>query len=552
MWECLINDLDIHNRLGMKIKEYYEGKRILITGTTGFLGKVVLEKLLWEVPGLEKVILLIRPGKGQALTQEAATSRFKNCIASSRLFDRLRDREPDFEDYLKEKIDCFPCDLAEEGLGISDPYRKEICDGLDAIIHVAAEVSWQERVDRSIKINTLATKQLLDCAKSVTPHPHFIYISSAYVNGFRSGTVREQLFDPEKSIANELGGKVPFSIENEIEFALANSKIVDAESHSTDLYESFKEEAEQQRLAGNKIDVSLKDQIETIRQNHVRSQLSDAGMKQANLHGWTDTYTFSKAMAEMLLVKHQENVPIAIIRPPGITSAVKEPAKGWLEGFHLVEPLIVGMGKGLIKAFPGLESSLIDTVPVDYVVNLTLSACATLEEGTEPSVFQIGTSQTNPIDLASISTIWRSYFNKNPLTNDAGKLVSVPPIKFFNCPKAFNQKIQRRYLYPLNLAQVLLKGTKFAGKSKSYQKAVYWVAKSKKRVQRICQFSDLYSAYTMNSWVFSSENTMGLFRRLSNKDQQAFDFDTTKIDWKSYWQETHIPGMKKYVLKDNP
>jgi len=40
---------------------FFPGKRILLTGSTGFLGKIVLEKLLREVPDLAKVYLLIRP-----------------------------------------------------------------------------------------------------------------------------------------------------------------------------------------------------------------------------------------------------------------------------------------------------------------------------------------------------------------------------------------------------------------------------------------------------------------------------------------------------------
>ena len=48
----------------MVIKEYYEGKNVLITGTTGFLGKVILEKLIRSVPTLNKIFVLIRVKKG--------------------------------------------------------------------------------------------------------------------------------------------------------------------------------------------------------------------------------------------------------------------------------------------------------------------------------------------------------------------------------------------------------------------------------------------------------------------------------------------------------
>ena len=50
--------------LKMVIKEYYEGKNVLITGTTGFLGKVILEKFLRCVPTINKIFIMIRVKKG--------------------------------------------------------------------------------------------------------------------------------------------------------------------------------------------------------------------------------------------------------------------------------------------------------------------------------------------------------------------------------------------------------------------------------------------------------------------------------------------------------
>lgn len=47
------------------VSEFYHGKTVFITGGTGFMGKVLLEKLLRACPGLARVYLLIRPKKGQ-------------------------------------------------------------------------------------------------------------------------------------------------------------------------------------------------------------------------------------------------------------------------------------------------------------------------------------------------------------------------------------------------------------------------------------------------------------------------------------------------------
>jgi fatty acyl-CoA reductase len=47
------------------ITEFYRGTNIFMTGATGFLGKVLLEKILRSCPGVGNVYVLIRPKKGK-------------------------------------------------------------------------------------------------------------------------------------------------------------------------------------------------------------------------------------------------------------------------------------------------------------------------------------------------------------------------------------------------------------------------------------------------------------------------------------------------------
>jgi len=44
----------------MSIQEFYRAKKILITGVTGFVGKVLLEKFLWSLPDINQIFILIR------------------------------------------------------------------------------------------------------------------------------------------------------------------------------------------------------------------------------------------------------------------------------------------------------------------------------------------------------------------------------------------------------------------------------------------------------------------------------------------------------------
>jgi nucleoside-diphosphate-sugar epimerase len=50
---------------GTEVQEFYRGANVLITGGTGFMGKVLMEKLLRSCPHLSNIYVLIRNKKGK-------------------------------------------------------------------------------------------------------------------------------------------------------------------------------------------------------------------------------------------------------------------------------------------------------------------------------------------------------------------------------------------------------------------------------------------------------------------------------------------------------
>ena len=70
----------------------YDGTTVILTGATGFLGKVVLEKILWSLRGVKKIYVLLRP-RGDT----PAEARLAKEVLSWQCFDRLREDRPDFE-----------------------------------------------------------------------------------------------------------------------------------------------------------------------------------------------------------------------------------------------------------------------------------------------------------------------------------------------------------------------------------------------------------------------------------------------------------------------
>ena len=48
----------------MSVRNFYKDKVIFLTGTTGFIGKVVLEKILRSCPDFKRIYVMVRPKKG--------------------------------------------------------------------------------------------------------------------------------------------------------------------------------------------------------------------------------------------------------------------------------------------------------------------------------------------------------------------------------------------------------------------------------------------------------------------------------------------------------
>ncbi|XP_035466046.2 fatty acyl-CoA reductase 1 isoform X1 [Scophthalmus maximus] len=154
------------------IAEYYAGKNVLITGGTGFMGKVLVEKLLRSCPEVKALYLLVRPKAGQSMQQRVSD------MMKCKLFDRVREDNPDFH----QKIVAVSSELTQPGLAISpeDVERLNAC--VNIVFHCAATIRFDEPLKHALQLNVLATQQLLGLAHQMQHLEAFIHISTAYAN----------------------------------------------------------------------------------------------------------------------------------------------------------------------------------------------------------------------------------------------------------------------------------------------------------------------------------------------------------------------------------
>jgi thioester reductase-like protein len=169
-------------------------KRILITGSTGFLAKVVLEKLIRSVPDIGRIVLLIRAGRNGA----DARSRFERDIATSSIFDRLRAERPAFlAEFFAEKIECITGEVTEPGFGMPITAFNALARRVDLIINAAASVNFREALDEALAINAISVQNITELARA--GNAPLIQVSTCYVNGYNRGQMHEQNVTPARA-----------------------------------------------------------------------------------------------------------------------------------------------------------------------------------------------------------------------------------------------------------------------------------------------------------------------------------------------------------------
>ena len=66
----------------MRLRDQLDGRRILLTGVTGFVGEALLQRLLTDLPGAEPVVL-VRPKAGQPGRERVAALLRKRTFAAA-------------------------------------------------------------------------------------------------------------------------------------------------------------------------------------------------------------------------------------------------------------------------------------------------------------------------------------------------------------------------------------------------------------------------------------------------------------------------------------
>jgi len=483
----------------LSVRSSLAGKRVLVTGSTGFLAKVILEKLIRAVPDVGRLILLIRRGRDGSTARE----RFEREIATSTVFDRLRaERADELQRFFTERIECITGEVTENGFGLSATKFVELAGRVDVVINAAASVNFREPLDQALAINTLSLHNITALTRAA--NAPLIHVSTCYVNGYNCGDMREQIVQPA-------GVAIPRHRDGYYEVESVIGKLEQKAEH-------------------------VKAQVNAPKLRERR--LTELGISESNRYGWNDTYTFTKWMGEQLAMRGMQGRALSIVRPAIIESTLQEPAPGWIEGVKVADAIILAYARGKTSFFPAKVDEIIDIIPADLVANSILLATAeALAEPCRHRIYQCCSGSAKPVLLGELIRLLQEEAKRNWKIYDR---------LFYAEPKHDFRVVGYRSF------RLMLGAMRVGASAWSTLRRLFGAAAESRSMEALRTTQTLaltFSFYTQPRYRFFNTGLMALAQRFDQKEAALFPVDARLIDWQDYLCRIHMAGLNRYALR---
>lgn len=493
------------------VRETLAGKHFLVTGVTGFLGKVWVAMVLTHARDVGRLTVLVRGKKTQS-----AADRFDEILRTSPAFRRLREElGSDLLTLARDKIDVVEGDCADPGCGIDAGTLDRLAPTVDAVVHFAGLTDFEPDPTLAIAVNVRGASHAADVAARCRGRL-LLHCSTCYVAGCVSGDVPETL---------DVG--------------------------VTPLGEAFDAAAVLEALSE---DLAALD-TRTERVQHANEVA--AGL------GWPNIYTLTKGLGEHVL-GGREDVEVVMVRPAIVECAREYPFPGWNEGLNTSGPL-VWLFSTSFRHFPSRPRNRFDVIPVDTVARSTTVILAEALRGRADAVYHLGSSHLNPllferaIDLTNLGV--RRMHREDGATRFERLVMSnldVRPVRHgddgFLGVKAMRRVAQRARdaLRRLDLEEELPPslwdkyGERLQARVKS---AGMQCRNTDRKLGRVEDMLRLYKPFVHDhDYRFRTDRVRRLDELLTAAERAVFGFDIETLDWRSYWLDVQIPGLEKWSL----
>ena len=269
------------------IAERLAGQHVLLTGVTGFVGEALLHLVLTEVPDL-RMSVLVRP-KGSTTGADRIAKLLEKPI-----FADVVEAAGGVEALMAARVAVVEGDLADVPALPTD---------IDAVVHCAGDVSFDPPVDEGFTTNVVGVRDLLaridEASRERAGHP-----LRPHLHGVRRRAPPRQhpggAGRPRRrpGVRARLGAR--------------SARAVEDRSRGADLLTRERKKAEKEHSRAGLLTAARA--TEAARKQWVKDELVRIGTERARSLGWTDCYTFTKAMGERV-VERWATDPVAEARP---------------------------------------------------------------------------------------------------------------------------------------------------------------------------------------------------------------------------------------------
>ncbi|KAJ9066068.1 cyclin-dependent kinase inhibitor far1 [Entomophthora muscae] len=402
---------------------------------------------------------------------EAPATRVEKVLKNP-VFDTLRKSHPNFS----SKVVAVEGDLSQEGLGLSEEDTDKLASVVETIVHCAASIEFCLPLKEAFGINTMGVVRLLELADKCENLQGIVHVSTAYVNcNLKSIVIEEKVY--------------PIAI---------------GDPHY------------------------LVENIPKISQPELDS------LEESVLKEYPNTYTFTKALTEHVLVSKSSQWNIAIVRPSIITSAICSPTPGWIHGLAAIAGVSTLIGLGAIDILPVQPQGVVDVVPVDYVASIVVGAMNIIKDQPGYKVYHATSSCINPLTWemfrAGILDSWLKQTN-------LAKRVFPPSLDLIPDLDEFEERVKQT--------------RKRMFSSEAYSMAKRDPAGAKKVLGLVGRMDNSYKNFLffgINQWIYKAHNIIDLESKQKLPANHVSRNVLATMDWQEYL-ENFTKGIRYYVLE---